>query len=213
MPSDHAPRTRDLLRAAFLIGAVVSFVAGYVGAVTGDGVSFSWRDNMVSDLGTVGCRTFDGLWICSPRSAWFNAALIVSGVCVLVGTALMRRRWGVLLSLFAGGLGIGLGLLGLFPSDTHQQVHMVGAVLALPVAAAGVLVSAVRPETLWLHAGRRLRGALGVVGLTMCLDHVVPGFAPIPRGIAETVAVATILAFLGVEGARCAAARRTGAGG
>lgn len=80
---------------------------------------------------------------------------------------------------------------------------MVGAVLALPVPAAGLFVSGLRPETPWPAGHRAIRIVLGLLCLVLCLDHLAPAPAPVPRGAAETVTVGLLLVALSLETVRC----------
>lgn len=189
--------------AALLLSSVGAFVTGYLIAITADGVSYSWSRHMVSELGAVGCRMAPGGWICSPCHAVFNAALVCCGGFVTAACALMAGRWGLLLTTSTAVLGVALVVLGLFPPDAHPSMHMVAAVLALPIPSLGLLLSAVHPATPWLDQLRGLRGLLGATSLTLCLAHVAPGVVSLPRGMAETFSIAALLGFLTAEAARC----------
>lgn len=197
-----SPRPRCAC-AVLLATAIVSFCLGYVVTRSAPSIAYSWQHDMISDLGRASCRTWQGHWVCSPRAHWFDAAIAVTGVCLVAAAALVRDAWGRALRLAVTSLGVGLVWLAVFPSDGPLPLHMVGAVLALPVPAAGLFVSGLRPETPWLAGHRAVRLGLGLVGLVLCLDHLAPAPAPVPRGAAETVTVALLLVALSLEAVRC----------
>lgn len=185
--------------AALLVGCLVFLVGGIAVAVTAPGASYAWQHNMLSDLGDATCQTWDGRWNCSPRYAWFNASWIVAGVLLVLAAVLLRRRWGVVLAVGVGGAGLGLVLLGAYPSDGWHDLHMAGAVLALPGPGLGLLFSAIRPRGVRTVSPRHLRGALSAVGLAACLAHLLPPSDLAPRGAAEVVTLAALVVFLAVE--------------
>ncbi|UYG16028.1 hypothetical protein BRM3_10330 [Brachybacterium huguangmaarense] len=201
--------TQELTRrtgAALLLVALVIFAGASLWALAAPGVQYAWPLTMISDLGARGCFTADGRWICSPRAAAFNAGLLGSGLSLVgAATALRAARHpaprGAVLSA-----GLGLVLLGLSPSDTAHGLHMAGAVLALPVASALLVVSAVcevrradLPRTGSRSPGAvaapAVRGALGTVALVCTSAHLLPQARF--HGAAEMVSlVALFLALL-----------------
>lgn len=188
--------------AALPAGGAVLFCAGFVLAVTDPGLGYSWQHNMVSDLGASACRVWEEAWVCSPRHAWFNAGQVGAGLLISAAAQRLRRLWGAILTTGMAALGLGLVLLGLVPSDAASGPHMTGAVLALPVASAGLFLSGVHPATDWLAGHRWVRSLLGVVGLALCLTHLVPHGAAVPRGAAELGTIATLVGFLLLEAGR-----------
>ncbi|GAB3705765.1 DUF998 domain-containing protein [Mariniluteicoccus flavus] len=201
--SDARPRR---LESGLLVLGVLAFVAGCVGALAGATPSFSWDHSMLSDLGSGACVERSGHRLCSPHAARFNAGLVVAGVCVLVAGVRLARSWGRVLTVAVASLAIGLVLLALVPSDADAAVHMGGAVLALPVPAAGLLVAGVRSARGGPAAAAgvgRARAVLGAAALVPCLDHLAGDeAAPVPRGVAELVSVAVLLGFLLWEAGR-----------
>ena len=200
--SRRAGRARDRLLGAALLAVALAVVAAWLATVSHPGASYAPMANMVSDLGRVTCVLWDGEPICSPRHQVFNPTFVACGVVVTLVSVALRRRWGTPLTLAMTGLGIGLVLLGAFPSDVAKPPHMVGAVLALPVPGAGMLVSGARPDRPWLGPYRRLRAWLGALALAVSAGHLLPTGVPFPRGPAEYVGIVAILVFLVVEGLR-----------
>jgi hypothetical membrane protein len=79
---------------------------------------YSWRLNAISDLGATACGQFDGRFVCSPLRGLMNASLILLGLTMITGSALMyqrlrRSRTGFSLMATAG---IGAILVGIFPA-------------------------------------------------------------------------------------------------
>lgn len=201
---------RARVTALALLAAVAVFVAGVAAALSAAGGAYRWRESMLSDLGHLGCRVWGDRWVCSPGSAWFNAALVGSGVLALASALGMRHRWGLVLTTGVAAMGVGLTWLGLVPADVSAGLHLVGAVLALPVPAVGMLVSGIRPPTRWLVPFRRVRAGAAAVALLMCADHLLPDDRMLlPRGVSELLATAVLLGFLTVEGVRLLRPRAT----
>lgn len=190
-----------------LAAALVLLIGGIVAAVSAPGASYSWQHNMLSDLGDATCRSWQEWWICSPRYAWFNASWVAAGALLSLAAIRLRHRWGAVLAGCLAVAGVGVLLVGAFPSDTAHDLHMVGAVAALPVLALGVLFSAVRPGRTQTVSPPLMRGILGGVASTACLVHLIPAGAPLSRGAAEVVALGALVVFLGVEAAAPRAAR------
>lgn len=180
--------------------AVVVFGAATLWALSAPEVSFALGRSMVSDLGARTCTQTSVRWICSPRHAVFNAGEVLAGV-LLVGAAVVGRVTaeraisGTVLS--AGG---GLVLLGLCPSDVAYPAHMVGAVLALPLASGLLLAGGIHARADVGAYARRVRVVLGATALGACAIHLAPGDAL--RGLAEVVSVGAVCAALLVEAAR-----------
>lgn len=93
---------------------------------------YSVTANAISDLGVTECGLFDESGeqlrsICSPWHGLFNATMVLSGLLVALGAALLHRWWpgragrtGTMLMMLAGGL---LAVVGLAPWDTHPDLH------------------------------------------------------------------------------------------
>src|SRR3954467_13535018 len=71
--------------------------------------SYSWRLNAISDLGATRCGQFDDRYVCSPLHGLMNASLVVLGLAMTIGSALVfqevrRARVGFALM---GAAGVG----------------------------------------------------------------------------------------------------------
>ncbi len=211
----HGPRmlgrlAPDRLGGVLLGASVLVFLAGSGWVLADPATSYSWWHNMFSDLGRTTCQPSDGRWVCAPRHAAFNAALIASGLLMAAGAALLARRWGWALTAGIGGTAAGLVILGTFPSDVAPRIHLAGAVLTLPVPAAGWLLSALRPLRARCRASTPapVRASLGAGALLLNLVHLVPQTELMPRGAAEVLALSIVVALLLFESYAAAGARR-----
>ena len=195
-----------VLGAAGVLVAILVFVVTVVAALRTTGTTFVWTVNMFSDLGDGACRPRGGRWICSPGSAAFNVGLAVTGL-LLAGAALtLTSRWGRLLAGSVVVMGLGLVVAAVFPAGDTGAIHLAGVVMAFVVPAAGLLLSAVRPETRWLERGRAVRGTLAVVALVFCAENQVPP-ALVQEGTGQIIIVGSLVLALVVESVRVLAAR------
>ncbi|MTB72342.1 hypothetical protein ACF3NS_04180 [Arsenicicoccus cauae] len=207
---DEAPQGTARLGAWLIVVGTATFTVVWVMGLLTASPAFSWHHSMISDLGSHACVVRNGYRMCSQHAASFNLGLVVAGIAVATASWCVRRVWGRPLTFATTSLGAGLLLLGLVPSDVSHGVHMVGAVLTLPMTAAGVLISAeaasapLPPGGVARRARRRrvlhVRRSLGAVALVACLDHLLgDSGAVIPRGVAEAVSVVAIVTALLLE--------------
>jgi hypothetical membrane protein len=105
---------------------------------------YSWRFNVISDLGNTACGNYAGQFICSPRHGLMNASFILLGVTMVTGSVLIyqefKESFGSLLGFSAMTLaGVGAILVGSFPENTVRQLHTTGAELIFIVGNLGVI--------------------------------------------------------------------------
>ncbi len=108
--------------------------------------SYSWFRNSISSLGNTSC----GPQLCSPRHAWMNAAFIVLGIVMLVGSYFIfgeftekepEERLAALIGFWCLGLGgAGAVLVGFAPENSAPIFHIIGAILAIGVGTLGVWI-------------------------------------------------------------------------
>ncbi len=103
---------------------------------------YSVTDNAMSDLGVTKCGQFSEQGqqvrdVCSPWHPLFNAAIVVSGVLIVIGAVLLHDWWdsrsgrtGMILMALGGLL---VSIVGLAPWDRNPEVHD-GAALGQAVA-------------------------------------------------------------------------------
>jgi hypothetical membrane protein len=108
-------------------------------------VPHSWANNFISDLGNTECGMYAGLPVCSPLHLLMNVSFVVFGVTMALGAWLLRRQYERTWLLAAAfGLmmlsGFGTVLVGLFPENTVNSLHIFGAFLGLGVGNVSVLL-------------------------------------------------------------------------
>jgi hypothetical membrane protein len=186
------PRWQLEVGAVCWILTVVFFVGQLVAQLAWPG--FSLLDNRVSDLGSTVCGPWlAGIYVCSPLHAVMNAALVASGVLMLLGLYFTRRAWPKR-RLTAWGLGLltvaGLCtiVVGLNPENENLRFHLVGA-LNIPAANTALLLLGLaawgtRHRVAWLSIAL---GVLGWLGLPLGILLLVVGGHG--GGLAERVAL------------------------
>lgn len=135
---------------------------------------YSWRLDAISDLGATRCGQFDGRSVCSPWHGLMNTSLVLLGLSMTIGSALLYRelrgsRTGFLLM---GTAGAGAVLVGLFPEDTTYWAHIAGADLAFLLGNIALIVFGRRlPLPRWLRWYSIASGAVALVALCLFLTH------------------------------------------
>ena len=193
------------------LGPLQFFIIERIAASAWKNDSYSFYDNFISDLGvTNGPTVYQDRMVDSPLGWLMNLSFIVLGILVGSGIFTLSR------SLQAGrhhtwvrGIGIGFGigaiLVGLFPENSVEFAHIIGAflniglgnILLFVVGAAGHRYGMAR----WFSHAVILMGAVGslaMIGLAT--------FPPFFNGAVERVAAYPYMVTLIVLGG-CAVAR------
>jgi hypothetical membrane protein len=188
--------------------APLFLAANVVVGLAWDDPAFSWATNNISDLGNVTCGIWDTTrprYVCSPWHNAMNGALMLTAALLIAGLALTWRMWGSgsradggrWLLLFGSA---GLGLAGVFPADSNENLHLLGALLVFGCANAGLLtVGCARKGTL----PTRLRPAtliLGVLGTAGSILFIAQQGAGLGVGGMERVAVFPLPVWAGYAG-------------
>lgn len=156
---------------------------------------YSSIDNYISDLGAVDCGTITinayEAYVCSPLHPLMNGAYITVGALAIIGAILLRPAWpkgklattGLVLVSVAGAGAI---VAGVFPEDVDTDLHILGALLAVPGSNIGMALLAVslRHRNRGLAAFSGLAVVIGVTGLVL----VGAQGAGIGIGLAERLA-------------------------
>lgn len=105
---------------------------------------YSWRQNVISDLGNTACGSYAGRFVCSPQHALMNISFILVGAAMAIVSFLIylefqrcRASLAAFVCLAVGGFGC--LLVGLFPENTISQLHAMGAFLALVIGNVGII--------------------------------------------------------------------------
>jgi hypothetical membrane protein len=113
--------------------------------------SYNLISNSISDLGETSCGGYGSPPICSPR--WWlmdYAGFVLLGLIMMIGSALLyhefteripRERRAAMFGFALMGLGgFGAILVGLFPENENQTMHIVGAFLAIAIGNIAIFV-------------------------------------------------------------------------
>ncbi|MEJ3658810.1 DUF998 domain-containing protein [Actinomycetes bacterium KLBMP 9759] len=136
---------------------------------------YSWLHNNISDLGNVTCATPpDGRYICSPLHDWMNASFVAGGICILLGAALTaaivavgkRGNVGAALLAITGAAWV---LVGVFPADVDENLHVLGAVIIFGCGNAGLVLLGLARSA--LGVARPVAVVLGIAGFVAAFLH------------------------------------------
>lgn len=156
---------------------------------------YSGVENYISDLGAVHCGTVEindyRAYVCSPLHGLMNGAYIAVGALAVVGAFAGRAAWpsgrlattGLVMVAVAG---TGAVVAGVWPEDVNQDLHILGALLAVPMSNLGMALLAVSLR----RRGRVLAGCTALLVLTGLTGLVLTGLpdAGVGTGLAERLA-------------------------
>jgi hypothetical membrane protein len=162
---------------------------------------YSWKQNMISDLGVPECLgdmrqygTLSSRYICSPWHALMSAEFVLLGILVLAATLLLspllpKTRLGKAVPYLALSNCLGIVLVGAFPGSSGEVsggshiralVHPTGAYLEL---LSGIAIMAIVSRLYWSHRGYAattlallVASIVGVVA-SLTSSHLGPGAA------------------------------------
>jgi hypothetical membrane protein len=191
--------------------AVVVFLVGMIVTQIGYGSSYSLTANYISDLGATHCGTLSGHtanngYVCSPWHDVFNVSIIVMGLLLILGIALIRTGFPARSSRTVG-LGLlaiaGLGAIGvgLSPEDVNLTVHTLSAATAFIAGNLALIVLgfAMFRDTRW-DGYRTFSMLCGLVGLIALILFEAKTYGPLGVGGMERLIVAPILLWALVAG-------------
>lgn len=123
------------------------FAAQFIAAAAWP-VSYNWAVNRISDLGATICGAYNNRFVCSPDHALMNASFILLGIIMALGSLLIYQEFRESkLSLLGFSMmalaGLGAILVGVVPENTVNQLHTLGAFLALGVGNAALIILAI----------------------------------------------------------------------
>jgi hypothetical membrane protein len=176
---------------------------------------YSWRSNLISDLGSTMCGVADEAsrverYVCSPWYVLANAATIVNGLLLAIGAALLWFSWprpaagrtASALLILAGLMVVGVGLV---PWDANADLHNLFALVQAPlqwVAMGLIVIVTWRSEFPRIVPWATLAGlVLSVAGFVLFIDAVGGGAsADIGLGAVERLAFDTLVVWSAVVG-------------
>jgi hypothetical membrane protein len=186
--------------AACWVLAAVAFVAAHLVVQAAWIQPYSWVNHNISDLGNVTCGLWgdDRRYVCSPRHAWMNAALVVSGLLLTAGVLLLRRYWRTRTAptlLLAATLA--WVLVGFVPADVHLEWHLLGAVLIFFAGNVGLLLAG---RSGWPAPLRRFAVVTGVLGLAAAALHLSGTYLGLGMGGTERVTAFAVPVWMAAAG-------------
>lgn len=135
---------------------------------------YSWRFNLISDLGNTACGNYASRYVCSPDHGLMNGSFIALGLTMAIGSLLIYQEFRESRASLGGfslmGLaGLGTLLVGLFPENTVVAMHVIGAVLALLVGNVSlvVLALALRNENSGLRVYTLVSGSVSILAFIL----------------------------------------------
>ncbi|HEX5456221.1 MAG TPA: DUF998 domain-containing protein [Candidatus Saccharimonadales bacterium] len=126
--------------------SVQYFITQFIVAAAWDS-GYSWRYNVISDLGNTVCGQYSGRFVCSPDNFLMNLSFVMLGLTMASGSLLIYQEFKESRASFIGFslmalAGFGTVLVGLFPENTVKAMHAFGAFLALFVGNVSLVILA-----------------------------------------------------------------------
>ncbi|MBC7764684.1 DUF998 domain-containing protein [Microbacteriaceae bacterium] len=131
-------------------------------------IDFDIRKHAISDLGAVTCGTFGDRMVCSPQHTVMNAGFIVLGLLMAGGSYFLwqhfkQARLGFILIAMSGLGGI---IVGIFPEDTVEVMHIAGASLSFITGGLGMIVCGLKLDIpRWLRYVSIFLGVFSLISL------------------------------------------------
>lgn len=140
-------RARHPFYGPVLWGLAISYFVAQVYVSLAWEPSYSWVNDSISDLGITSC---DPRTACSPRHGWMNLALFALGAVMAAGSWFIFQEFvgkqpGERLAARIGFACLSLGgagvvVVSLFPENTVQLLHAVGAAFGIGVGTLGIWI-------------------------------------------------------------------------
>ncbi|MFB6835771.1 DUF998 domain-containing protein [Streptomyces sp. NPDC056361] len=196
--------------AAWIVG-VVQFLVVHGIAESAWDRPYSWAHNNISDLGNALCALQpepEPRYVCSPEHGLMNGSFVVLGALFAIGVVLTAgdlwrgNRAAATARVLLAGAGVGFVLAGLAPADTHENQHVLGALLIMATGNIGLVLAGFGLSERIPPALRRGSTALGVTAfaaLGLFLSHQYLGLG---MGGTERVAAFPLLLWALVAGVR-----------
>lgn len=140
-------RARHPFYGPVLWGLATSYFVAQVFVALAWEPSYSWVNDSISDLGITSC---DPRTACSPRHAWMNLAFFALGAVMAAGSWFIYQEFAekqpeerlaarIGFGCLALG-GAGVVVVSLFPENTVQALHTLGAGFGIGVGTLGVWI-------------------------------------------------------------------------
>lgn len=139
--TEHHPYIGPL----FWIVSVQYYISQIIVAAAWTIIPYNWTNNTISDLGNTVCGQYGERFVCSPKYALMNVSFILLGLTMILGAVLiyqgfMKTRASLIGFSFMAISGIGTLLVGLFPENSINGLHILGAFLAFLIGNLGLVI-------------------------------------------------------------------------
>lgn len=142
---------------------------------------YSWLHNTISDLGNTVCGPYGDRLVCSPGYAYMNGSLILLGITMMIGAALiyheLHKNFGTMIGFLCMALaGFGTLLVGLYPENTVGRLHFVGALLPFLVGNMGIVMLGLTLDIpRWLRIYSVATGGVALIALVLFITQTYLG--------------------------------------
>lgn len=152
----------------FIIQLLVAIDWKYAYSITG---------NTISDLGNTNCGIYGSRYVCSPLHNLMNAAFIILGTFMMIGSILIYQefresKWGLVGFCLMFLAGLGTLLVGVFPENSISLLHIIGAFLALCIGNVAIIILGASlniPKSLRNYS--ILSGVISLIALALFFTH------------------------------------------
>jgi hypothetical membrane protein len=142
---------------------------------------YSWSLNTISDLGNSVCGLYGDRYVCSPQHNFMNASFVVLGITMFFGAILLYREfhkslWSAIGFSGMALAGLGTLLVGLFPENTNNTLHTLGAALPFLIGNLSIgLLGVVLDIPQWLRIYSIATSVLTLIALVLFTSHTYLG--------------------------------------
>lgn len=144
-------------------------------------VHYSLTQNTISDLGNTACGSYGGRFVCSPLHSLMNASFITLGFTMIFGATLIYQEFketrGSLTGfVFMSAAGLGTLIVGLFPENSINILHIMGAALPFLVGNIGlVILGSVLDMPRSVRTYTLISGVISLIALIFFIFHIYFG--------------------------------------
>ncbi len=138
---------------------------------------FSLAYNTISDLGNTVCGIYGSRYVCSPLHISMNISFIILGLFMSLGSILIyqefKKSHGSRVGFsFMAIAGIGTAMVGIFPENTINQLHSLGAFMPFLIGNLAIIILGLildLPKSIKNYSV--LSGVIALVALVFFITH------------------------------------------
>ncbi len=139
---------------------------------------YNWGFNTISDLGNTVCGIYNGRDVCSPLHYLMNISFILLGLLMASGALLIyqefREKYSTLIGFILMAIaGFGTIMVGLFPENSNNSLHSIGASLPFILGNLSLIILAISLYKVpsYLRVYTFLSGAIALLFLIFYVTH------------------------------------------